>query len=336
MTRPKTERPASRPASVPRTPLARIRGEVRDFELEAGASAHYDDPAYYGSTYRGRIADVAYYVDLAVKRVPPGTGAVLELGVGNGRVALPMARHGIEVVGIDASRPMLDDLARRLEAEPAEVRRRIKAVHGDIRTKRLKRRFPLVICTFNTALHLFTRPDVEGFLATVRHHLEPGGLFVVDLSTPEPMDLARDPNAWHGSPPFRHPVVGRVKYKERFEYERVRQVLFVTMKFTPIDRGDGEEWMTPLAHRQFYPAEWEALLHYNGFDAITVEGDFGGGPLTDASDTMIWHAKVRSPVEARAGAPKNAKTSRRSSTPTPTTKKSLSRGTLKGSRASRT
>jgi hypothetical protein len=68
--------------------------------------------------------------------------------------------------------------------------------------------------------------------------------------------------------------------------------LFVSMEFEPIaDVARG--WMTPLAHRQFFPQEWEALLHYNGFEVERVEGDFEGGPLTRNSDVMVWHAKKR-------------------------------------------
>ena len=266
--------------------LRRIRGELRDRELEVGASAHYEDADYYSATYRRRVADVAYYVDLARQ-----AGRVLEVGTGNGRIALPMARHAVDVVGLDLSAAMLADFKRRLVAEPPEVRARIKLVSGDMRKKKLRDKFPLVVATFNTALHLFSRRDVEGFLACARHHLAPRGKLVVDLSVPQPIDLARDGQVWRGAPPFRHPTAGPVKYRERFEYDSARQVLFVTMNFIPKD-GSGD-WITPLAHRQFYPAEWEALLHYNGFEAIDVHGDFAGGPLTDTSDVMIWHARAR-------------------------------------------
>lgn len=279
--------PRPRAAQPRSTALARLQGRVRDRELEAGASAHYDDPEYYGSTYRRRVADVAYYVDLA-RRLG---GPVLELGVGNGRIALPLARHGVDVVGVDASKPMLADLARRLASEAADVQRHLTLVHGDMRKKKLRRRFPLIICPFNTALHLFTRKDVESFFARVHEHLAPRGRLVIDISTPQPFDLARDPETWHGAPPFKHPGAGRVRYKERFDYDALRQILFVTMKFTPTNGED--EWITPLAHRQFYPAEFEALLHYNGFEAFDVHGDFGGGPLDETSDVMIWHARAR-------------------------------------------
>jgi SAM-dependent methyltransferase len=265
-----------------------LRGR-RDAELEAGSVAHYEDPAYYAATYARRIDDVAYYVALARK----AGGPVLEYGVGNGRIALPIARHGVEVVGVDRSTPMLDDLRRRLALEPQDVRRRVRAVRGDMRRARLHGRFPLVLATFNTVLHLYTRQHVEAFLARVRAHLAPGGRFVADLSVPPLAELARDPAQAFHAPRFKHPTAGvLVKNRERFDYDPVRQVLFVSMEFEPLGDPDGA-WMTPLAHRQFFPREWEALLHYNGFEVMRVEGDFEGGPLGPESDTMVWHARRR-------------------------------------------
>jgi SAM-dependent methyltransferase len=260
-----------------------------DRELEAGSRAHYEDPTYYSATYAHRIADVAFYVDLARR----AGGPVLEYGIGNGRIALPIARHGVEVVGVDWSRPMLADVRARLAREPAEVQRRVHLTRGDMRNVRLARRFPLVVCTFNTALHLYSRLDVERFLARVRAHLLPRGRFVVDLSMPPLEDLVRDPARPHHVPRFRHPTAGViVKNRERFDYDPVRQVLFVSMEFEPLKEPE-KGWMTPLAHRQFFPQEWEALLHYNGFDVDRVEGDFEGGPLTKDSDVMLWHASAR-------------------------------------------
>lgn len=263
----------------------------RDRELEAGSLAHYEDAAYYTATYRNRIDDVAYYVALAAR----AAGPVLEYGVGNGRIALPVARHGASVWGIDHSAPMLGDLRDRLRDEPADVRRRVRLRRGDMRRAKLGRRFPLVVAPFNAALHLYTRRDVELFLARVREHLSPGGLFVVDLSMPTPADLARPPSRPFHAPRFRHPTAGvMVKNRERFDYDPVRQVLFVAMEFEPEDGAQGA-WMTPLAHRQFFPQEWEALLHYNGFEVEELFGDFAGGPLTRESDTMVWHARVAKP-----------------------------------------
>jgi SAM-dependent methyltransferase len=275
---------------------APARPATRDRELEAGSLAHYEDPAYYTSTYASRIEDVAYYVALA----QGSAGPVLEYGAGNGRIAIPIARHGREVVGVDHSAPMLADLRARLAREPSDVRARVRAVRGDMRRVRLKRRFALVLATFNTALHLYTRDDVERFLARAREHLAPDGRFVVDLSVPIVADLARMSGRAYQVPRFRHPTAGVVvKNREHFDYDPMRQVLFVSMEFVPL-LDPAASWITPLAHRQFFPREWEALLHYNGFDVERVDGDFSGGPLTKDSDVMIWHAKhAKRPPPAR-------------------------------------
>lgn len=257
---------------------------VRDRELEVGARAHYDDPDYYTHTYRKRIDDVQFYVDLGKK----SGGPVLEYGAGNGRIALALARHGVNVTGVDHSPEMIRDFRTRLKREEAGVQKRVTLHRGDMRSLRLKRRFPLVLCTFNTALHLYTRIDVERFLARVKEHLRPGGTFVCDLSVPVLGDLTRDPARAYRAPSFTHPSAGRVRYEEYFDYDSARQIMFVSMNFDPVD-GSGA-FSTPLAHRQFFPREWEALLHYNGFRIEKVSGDFYGGPFDRTSDVMVWHA----------------------------------------------
>lgn len=276
--------------------LTRKLSRKRDLELEVGARAHFEDAAYYTDAYADRGEDVAYYASVA-----RGHSSVLEHGVGNGRIALPVARAGSAVTGIDHSAPMLADLRRILGAEPADVRRRITLKRGDLRRTRLGRRFPLVICPFNTALHLYTRQDVETWLDRVREHLTPDGELVFDVSMPVMKDLARNPATAYRAPAFVHPTEGKVSYHEHFDYDAVRQILFVSMFFTPekpkprpnAGRKTREPFMTPLAHRQFFPQELEALLHYNGFEVRALYGDFARGPLIARSDVMVWHARPR-------------------------------------------
>jgi hypothetical protein len=116
----------------------------------------------------------------------------------------------------------------------------------------------------------------------------------MDLSVPSLHDLLRKPSRVYQAPQFRHPTTGQqVRYGERYDYDPVRQISFVSMEFTPLERPQ-TAWSTPLAHRQFFPQEWEALLHYNGFRVEKVAGDFYGGPLTKESDVMVWHARKAS------------------------------------------
>ena len=262
---------------------------IKDFGAAAddGARGHYDDPAYYAKTYKDRRHDVDYYVRLARE----SKGPVLEYGVGNGRIGLHVARAGIQLHGVDLSRPMLTDFEERLALEPKQVRARVSLAEGDMRTYRLGKRVPLVYAPFNCFLHLYTRADVEAFLARVRAHLAPGGRFVFDFSVPHGEDLSRDPERSFGSPRIRHPTTGElVKYAERFEYDRLRQLLLIWMEFEPEDGG--KAWKVPLTHRQYFPREVEALLHYNGFTDIFFTADFTDQPADQWVDSMVVSCRV--------------------------------------------
>lgn len=255
----------------------------RDLELWAGATAHFEDPVWYAKAYARRKDDVAYYRALAKKK---RAKAVLEYGIGNGRIAIPLARDGVRVVGVERSAPMIADLRARLAKESADVRARVTVKRGDMRKVTTGERFTLVICPFNAALHLYSRVDVEQWLACVRKQMARGGELVLDVNMPIMEDLADPPGTEYALAPVTHPTLGRVPYKEVFDYDRVRQIQFCSMCF-------GDTLVTPLAHRVFFPQELEALLHYNGFETTKILGSFAGGPLKADSDVMIFHARLR-------------------------------------------
>ena len=264
------------------------QGSIADVELEVGSDSHYEDARYYSDTYEERTEDVAYYLELASEH----GGPVLEYGCGNGRICLPIARAGVRITGVDRSATMLRDLRRAVRQEPREVQQRITVRKGDMRRLRAGKRFGLVLCTFNTFLHLYTRDDVEKFCVRVRDHMTARGRFIVDTCIPDPEELHRDPQRLYRMPRFRHPNGQMVKYGERFDYDPLRQVLFINMEFEP-SRKPSQRWNTPLAHRQFFPQELEALLYYNGLEVIDVHGDFKReSPSLDAVE-LAYHCKKR-------------------------------------------
>jgi hypothetical protein len=287
------ERAEKAPEPADRAP--RVGGYAREYTLfdfgyagDAGASAHYEDPSYYAATYGNRRHDVAYYA----QKARLSRGPVLEYGIGNGRVALHVARAGVEIEGIDLSQPMLDDFARRLEHEPAKTRARVRLHAGDMRAVRLGRRFPLVIAPFNAILHLYDRRDFEAFFEGVRSHLSEGGTFLFDFSVPQPEDLCRNPEAAFAAPELLHPETGeRVSYAERFEYDPLRQVLLSRLEFTP--KGDSAAFSVPLTQRQIFPREMEALLHYNGFEQILFTADFTDQAADRYVDSIVVSCRAR-------------------------------------------
>jgi SAM-dependent methyltransferase len=245
--------------------------EHREILEQAGAVEHFTDPDRYDRAYERRRQDVALYVQLAVE----SGQRVLEIGCGTGRVLLPMSRAGVAVTGIDRSAEMLAALRARVRQEEREVRRRISLRRADMRTFRLGQRFGLVLCPFNTVLHLYDRPDAERFLARVRAHLAPGGAFVFDAYVPRPRDLGRDPGRW----------LKAGKDRERFAYEPLEQILYMTLEH------DGQRAL--LAHRQWFPAELEMLLHYNGFQVQQVWADFERREPDYEPDTLTWVCRAR-------------------------------------------
>lgn len=256
---------------------------------DTASLAHYDDPGRYWRRYSRRRRDVEYYRARAA-----GCPRVLEYGVGNGRVALPLARDGVHVTGVDLSQAMLADLTRRLEREPACVRGRVELVCGDMRRVRLAERFGLIIAPFNALLHLYSTRELEQFLARVREHLEPGGSFVFDVSVPSLADLGRDSGRAYRAASVSDPDTGqRFAYAERFAHDPDRQLLVVRAEYTPIGskrRDLGFE--VPLTQRQYYPQELEALLHYNGFQ-VELVADFGA-ETSAAIDSLVFVCRLDS------------------------------------------
>lgn len=252
-----------------------------------GARAHYEEPLYYDQTYRRRREDVRFYVEECAEK------SVLELGCGSGRVSFALAKAGASVVAVDAMVSMLDRLEERLQKMPRRVRENITTALADLRTFSSEARFERVIAPFNVFMHLYTRQDIEAALKVVREHLAPGGRFIFDVRMPNPYELSRDPDRVYKGRTIKRPKERkRYRYRERFDYDGVSQIQTIDMAFVgeedPLDLH-----VTPLTQRQFFPAELEALLHYNGFEMLERYGDFEREELDDASESQVIIAGLR-------------------------------------------
>ena len=143
---------------------------------------------YRPETYGERIADVydAMMADLpdpadCVDRLAElaGPGPALELGIGTGRVALPLAARGVQVHGIDASPAMVE----RLRAKPGG--QAIAVTMGDFAGVPVEGGYRLVYVVFNTFFALLTQDDQVRCFANVARRLAPGGAFLIDVFVPD-------------------------------------------------------------------------------------------------------------------------------------------------------
>ena len=108
-----------------------------------------------------------------------GDGRALELGIGTGRIALPLAGRGVEVHGIDLSQAMVARLREKLGGEAIPV------AIGDFATTRVDGAFSLAYLVFNTINNLTTQAEQVACFRNVAAHLEPGGRFVIEVGVPE-------------------------------------------------------------------------------------------------------------------------------------------------------
>ena len=115
---------------------------------------------------------VSFLADLA------GDGAALELGIGTGRIALPLSRRGVRVHGIELSPAMVARLRTKPEAENVVV------TIGDFASARVEDTFSLAYLVYNTITNLTTQDEQVECFCNVARHLEPGGLFVIELEVP--------------------------------------------------------------------------------------------------------------------------------------------------------
>ena len=208
------------------------------------------------------VEDVDFYVDEALR----SGGPVLELGVGTGRIAVPVARAGVRVVGVDSSAGMLAVAREQAELAGVELDLRL----GDLRDPPVEEQFALVMIPFRTLLHMETQDDRRAALAAVRARLRVGGRFIFDVFTPGPDDIADTHGRWIEREPG---IFERADWDE----ESRRLVLRVS--------GDGAEAQLSLAWLPI--EEWPELLVEAGFAVEGVYGWFDRTPYAGHEDS-IW------------------------------------------------
>jgi SAM-dependent methyltransferase len=152
-----------------------VRKRVADGDgyFDERIAARYDESA----AQMFDPAVVERVVDFLVERA--GSGRALELGIGTGRIALPLARRGMPVHGIELSNAMV----ARLRAKPGGDD--IEVTIGDFSTATVDETFSVAYVVFNTIMNLTTQAAQVACFRNVAAHLEPGGCFVVEVMVPE-------------------------------------------------------------------------------------------------------------------------------------------------------
>jgi SAM-dependent methyltransferase len=221
----------------------------------------------YDPWSRSVTEDVAFYVEEARRVEPP----VVELGVGTGRIAVPIASEGIRVLGVDSSPGMLE--VCREHAEAAGVSDLVELRLGDLRAPELPERVELVLCPFRSYLHLRTDEERLGALRAARGLLLGGGRLVFDVFAPDDDDIAETHGRWLEREP---------EIYERADWDTGARTLTLSV------RGPSGETTMTLAW--LAADEWRALIERAGFEVEALYGWFDRRPYRGGED-MVWIAR---------------------------------------------
>jgi SAM-dependent methyltransferase len=208
------------------------------------------------------VEDVGFYVEEARR----SGGPMVELAVGTGRIAVPVAAAGIEVIGVDASEGML--AVAREAAERAGVTVDLRL--GDMRDPPVEGSFPLVVIAFRSLLHMESDADRRAAVRAAHGLLQPGGRFVFDVFAPAPDDIEETNGRWIE----REPGIF-----ERADWDEVARRLVLRV------RGRGRKAELSLAWIEV--DEWRRLLDEEGFDLEGLYGWFDRTPWAGHEDSIF-------------------------------------------------
>ncbi len=231
----------------------------------------FDDPAFLGDTWAGAYADLTFGPDPAqavefLAALADGVGRVLELGIGGGRVALPLAARGIPVEGIEASQPVLD----RLRATPGGES--IPVTIADMADVPVDGPFQLVYLVWSGLYHLPSQARQVDCFRNVARVLAPGGAFVVECFVPELSLFQRgvEVNAVTAGGASmtltRHDPVAQRIFTQRVSFRHGRRVQ-----------------LFPVAMRYCWPSELDLMAELAGLRLRERYADFSRAPYGSTS-----------------------------------------------------
>lgn len=201
-----------------------------------------------------------------------GDGRALELGIGTGRIALPLAARGVPVVGIELSEAMAARLRAKLGAEAIGV------TIGDFATTKVDGSFSLAYLVFNTIMNLTTQAAQVACFRNVASHLEPGGLFVVEVGVPE---LRRLPpgetfQVFHAS-------------ETRWGFDEY-EVAIQGLTSHHLEMVDGKLERLSIPFRYVWPSELDLMAQLAGMELRARWGGWSKEPFTSESrmHVSVW------------------------------------------------
>jgi SAM-dependent methyltransferase len=258
--------------------------------MRAAVDSYSVTAKHYDGAYAAKqdLVDLPFYLELAEQTAGP----ILEVACGTGRVLLPIARKGIDIHGVDNSRPMLKILENSLAREPREVRKRVTLHEGDMRDFRLGAKYPLVIIPFRPMQHMHTVADQVSALTTAALHLSDMGVLAFDVFYPKfdviTSRMGEEVLEFEWSPNPDSPEIVR-RYFRKDSVDKILQIFYFTFIYRTLRAGELILEETEAFQLSYftYP-HLRALFLLAGLEPVAEYGSFAKAPLDNKSEQMIF------------------------------------------------
>jgi SAM-dependent methyltransferase len=230
--------------------------------------------------------DVPFWRQLALS----ASGSALELGCGTGRIAVPLGRAGVSLVGIDRSEAMLARARQRVRR--SRLQSRVRLVRGDIRRLPFAVQFGLVMAPYGILQSLLRERDLKATLSAVHDVLEPGGTFgmelVADLPSWQEYRKRISLSGWRA-----RKGGSRITLVETVRQDTARKLTIFDQEFTE-QRGRQRRAHTfSLTFRTLTVPQMTRRLQAAGFEITALLGDYRGGPWDPRAEVWVILARKR-------------------------------------------
>jgi len=243
---------------------------------------------FYDADYAAYDEDLSLYQGFIGRT----GGPVLELACGTGRLTLPIARQGVDIVGIDIS-PAMIRLARQ-KAQRAGLAEHAHFQVADMRDLQLDGPFALAFVPFNSFMHLISQEDQLAALASIHRQLRPGGLLIIDQSNPDmPFLLEADGRLLLEKQWITQEGNRILKYVSRTLRlaDQIQDVTFIYEEIFPT--GESKRHVLSFAARFFFAPEGRLLLEKNQFAVEAIYGSYELDPYGDDCERLIFVARKK-------------------------------------------
>lgn len=228
-------------------------------------AAIYDELAASSERFHDTQACVDFLAGLA------GNGPALELGVGTGRVAIPLAERDLDVHGIDVSGGMLARLRERPGGDQVSV------TMGDFADVAVDQQFALVYVIFTTFFNLTTQEDQVRCFENVAQHLTDGGVFVLEADVPDLEGFVGGAQVEMSHLDAGRAILSSVRYRRATQIEESQMIVM---------SAKGLEFY-PITVRYAWPGELDLMARLAGLELRERWGDWRRHPFTDSSHRHV-------------------------------------------------